>query len=63
MLKKIKLTAFLTLAILCILSFQPHNLVLDVHTTLVEGSNTYITEHKRLKDSSYFVAVRTHMTK
>ena len=63
MLKKIKLITFITLAILCILSFQPHDLALDANTTLVDGSNTYITEHKRLKDSSYLVAVRTPMPK
>ncbi|MBR51217.1 MAG: hypothetical protein CMD58_01740 [Gammaproteobacteria bacterium] len=63
--KKLKKLGFLSIFLivaLAILSFQPHNTTLDANETLIEEPNTYLTEYRRLKDSSYLVAVRTPMS-
>tara|TARA_B100001250_G_scaffold210392_2_gene180593 strand:+ start:124 stop:849 length:726 start_codon:yes stop_codon:yes gene_type:complete len=59
--KKLRFFIFFMIVAFFIISFQPYDANLDASETLVEESNTYLTEHRRLKDSSYLVAVRTPM--
>tara|TARA_B100001109_G_C18840375_1_gene464030 strand:- start:52 stop:792 length:741 start_codon:yes stop_codon:yes gene_type:complete len=59
--KNIFLTVVFLLITFLIFSFQPYEANLDAPETLIEKSNTYLTEHRRLKDSSYLVAVKTPM--
>jgi len=59
--KKLRFFIFFIIVAFFIISFQPYDANLDASETLIEESNAYLTEHRRLKDSSYLVAVRTPM--